>query len=142
MFADQGLLHGKAHETLRLRERLGMRVAILADVLVKHATPPPGTTLEAAGRDSWHRGLADGLILTGSETGAPTSVEAVNRMRAVLPPEAPIWVGSGATPETAKTLLEASDGLIVGSALRKEGRAGAGIDGARVSAFLGAVGRG
>ncbi len=141
MFTDQGLLHGRAHETLRLRASLGIRVAIFADVLVKHATPPQGTTLEAAGRDSWHRGLADGLILTGSETGAPTSVEAIKRLRGALPAEAPIWVGSGVTPETAKLLLASSDGLIVGSAFQKGGRAGAGVDRARVSAFLNALGR-
>ena len=69
MFTDQGLLTGEAYKTLRKREALGLPVLILADVMVKHATPPPGLTLESAARDCWFRGLADALIVTGSETG-------------------------------------------------------------------------
>ena len=111
MFTDQGLIQGEAHATLRKRRALGIRVAILADVMVKHATPPPGTTLETAARDCWHRGMADGLILTGSETGAPASLEEVRRVKGTLPEEARVWVGSGATPHTARVLLEEADGL-------------------------------
>jgi len=141
MFTDQGLLSGRAHETLRLRRTLGVRVAILADILVKHATPPPGVTLEAAGRDGWHRGLADGLILTGAETGAPTAVDDLVRLRAALPPEAPIWIGSGVTPTTAGTFLEMADGLIVGSALQDGGLAGGGICSERVRTLVESLGR-
>lgn len=142
MFTDQGLLHGSAHETLRLRGALAPQVAILADVLVKHATPPEGLTLEDAGKDSWHRGLADGLILTGKATGSPTPVHDLDRLRAALPPEARIWVGSGATPTTAPTLLAASDGLIVGSALQVGGRAGGGVEMARATAFMASLAQG
>src|SRR5690606_2253475 len=42
MLTDQGWITGRAHETLRLRARIAPTVAIAADVLVKHATPPPG----------------------------------------------------------------------------------------------------
>ncbi len=141
MYTDQGLLQGKAHETLRTRRALGADVAILADVLVKHATPPPGTELETAARDTWHRGLADGLILTGTETGAPVQVEALRRVRSAVPGEARIWVGSGATSENAAALLDASDGIIVGSTLQSGGRAGGGVDRGRVEAFMTALGR-
>src|SRR5687768_13732115 len=48
MATDQGLIPGRAHETLRLRSRLGADVAIFADVWVKHATPFPGSELEQA----------------------------------------------------------------------------------------------
>ena len=41
MWTDQGLIQGRAHETLRLRRTLAPGVAILADVLVKHSTLPP-----------------------------------------------------------------------------------------------------
>ena len=39
MATDQGLIEGNAHELLRYRRELGADVAILADVLVKHARP-------------------------------------------------------------------------------------------------------
>jgi membrane complex biogenesis BtpA family protein len=141
MFTDQGLLQGRAHETLRKRTALGVPIAILADVLVKHATPPPGTTLSGAARDSWHRGLADGLILTGAETGSPVPLDELRRVREALPEEAPVWVGSGATPDTAAVLLEEADGIIVGSALQIGGRAGGGVEASRVKAFMEALDR-
>lgn len=142
MFTDQGLIQGQAHLTLRKRTALGSPVAILADVLVKHAVPPPGSVLETAARDTWHRGLADGLILTGSETGARVDREEIRRVKEALPPEARVWVGSGATPETLRELLEQADGIIVGSALQNEGIAGGGIDPRRVTRFMAAASRG
>jgi len=36
---DQGVIDGKAHETMRLRDRLGADVAVLADHDVKHSAP-------------------------------------------------------------------------------------------------------
>jgi membrane complex biogenesis BtpA family protein len=71
MFTDQGLIHGQAGPTLRARARLAPDVAILADVMVKHAAPPPGLDLGRAARDAWDRGLADALVVS-SRTGSPT----------------------------------------------------------------------
>ena len=142
MFTDQGLLEGQAYRTLRKRTSLQSTVAILADVMVKHSTPPPGLTLESAARDVWSRGMADGVILTGAETGMPTEPEVIQRVREALSDEASIWVGSGASPETISGLLQRADGVIVGSALQVGGIAGAGIDPSRVSAFVRALERG
>jgi membrane complex biogenesis BtpA family protein len=139
MFTDQGLIQGRAQDTLRKRAALGVPLSILADVMVKHATPPPGLTLEEAASDAWHRGRADGLILTGTATGASVDAEELRRVRDGLPPEAPLWVGSGATPETAPGLLAVADGIIVGSALQAGGRAGGGVESARVEAFMAAI---
>jgi membrane complex biogenesis BtpA family protein len=139
MFTDQGLLEGKAHETLRGRETLGLPVAILADVFVKHATPPPNATLEEAARDAWHRGHADGLIVTGTGAGVAPGRGEVGRVKKVLPPQAPVWVGSGVTSENAPVLLEEADGMIVGSALQTGGFAGGGVEIGRVRAFMDAV---
>jgi hypothetical protein len=141
MFTDQGLLEGRAHETLRQRRALGVPVAILADVLVKHATPLPGATLEGTARDTWLRGLADGLVLTGSATGEPVALADLRRARKALPEEARLWVGSGATPTTAPRLLKEAHGIIVGSTLQAGGSAGGGVEAERVRAFMKALGR-
>lgn len=138
MFTDQGWIDGAAHETLRLRARLEARVAIFADVAVKHALPPPGSDIVAMARDVWHRGLADALIVTGVATGATTDARRlVDVARAV--PEAPVWIGSGVTAETAAALLELADGAIVGSALQQDGIAGRGVDPARAAALVAAA---
>lgn len=139
MFTDQGLLSGEAFNTLRKRDALGVSMPILADVLVKHATPPPGLTLESAARDCWFRGKADALVLTGSETGRGVDMESLRRVRETLPTAAKIWIGSGSTHENVSALLGAADGIIVGSALQKRGVAGGGMERDRVRAFMDAV---
>ncbi len=68
MFTDQGLIEGAAADTLRVRAALDTRVAIMADVHVKHASPPAGADIADAASDAWHRGLADALIVSGIGT--------------------------------------------------------------------------
>lgn len=139
MWADQGPLVGRAHETLRTRATLRLHCAVWADVHVKHATPPPGHRLEDAARDTWERGLADALVVSGMRTGEATEPERIAAVRRAVP-RAEVWVGSGATPESVGELLRVADGVIVGSFLERGGRAGAGVDAARVERFMEAVG--
>lgn len=138
MWTDQGTLEGKAAETLRLRSALGAPVAILADVLVKHATPPPGLTVPHAAADTWSRGLADALVVSGSGTGQATDLDRVHQAHEGAP-DAPVLVGSGVTPETVGAVLHVADGAIVGSSLAAGGRAGAGVDAGRVRALVDAA---
>lgn len=137
-WTDQGFLQGEAHRTVRRREELGHRCALLADVHVKHATPVPGESLEEAARDAWHRGQADGLVISGSGTGRATDPARVARVVEAVP-EAPVWVGSGASVETLEALWPVAAGFIVGSALQEEGRAGERVDPDRARAFMTAV---
>lgn len=123
MFTDQGWIEGRAADTLRLRQRLAPTVAILVDVMVKHASPPPGLTIEQAARDAAERGRADALIVSGAATGSPASLEDVRVVSAAVP-ELPILVGSGVSAETVVSTLERADGVIAGSALMKDGRPG------------------
>ena len=141
MFTDQGPLVGQSHVTLRKRAFLDPSLTILADVMVKHGTPPPGLTLTSASKDTWARGLADGLIVTGSETGYPVETNVLTELREALPDDAKIWVGSGADPESVSDLLSAADGIIVGSALQRGGIAGGGCDPDRIQTFVAAANR-
>lgn len=140
MWTDQGLLEGRAAETLRLRRSLGMSAAILADVHVKHATPPAGSELTKAAEDTWHRGLADALIVTGAGTGHPAATGDVKRVRGAVP-GAPVLIGSGVDSATIRASLEEADGVIVGSAVMNDGMAGAGVDPRRAVALVRAAGR-
>ncbi len=139
MLGDQGWLLGEAHETVRMRSNLSSQVAILADVLVKHATPPQGIDVGQAARDAWDRGLADGLIVSGLATGAMTDIARIQSVQEACP-EAPVWVGSGVAPENVTVTLQVANGAIVGTCLMKDG-AGSGVDPKRVKDFLSAAGR-
>jgi membrane complex biogenesis BtpA family protein len=140
MWTDQGLVQGSAHETLRLRATLDAPVAILADVHVKHATPPPGADIATSARDIWSRGLADGLVVSGRTTGRPADTADLEAVRAAVP-SAAVLVGSGLTGENAETLLTLAEGAIVGSSVMNEGRAGEGVDADRASALVDTVRR-
>ncbi|WP_114577371.1 BtpA/SgcQ family protein [Saliphagus sp. LR7] len=131
---DQGVLEGRAHETVRLRERVAPDVAILADVHVKHASPVGDRGIERAARETAERGLADGIVVSGPGTGEEAGVEDVERVADALSDlDAPLFVGSGVTPETVGEVLEAgADGAIVGSALERDGEAGNPVEESRV----------
>jgi uncharacterized protein len=136
MFTDQGLLEGRAHETLRARTLLAPDLLLFADVHVKHAVPPAGGSLETAARDAVERGLADGLIVSGSGTGQPTDPERIRRVREAAP-QVPVWVGSGVTVDSAAAWLgSVAEGAIVGTALHRDGIPGRGIDPERVRALV------
>ena len=138
MFTDQGPITGRAHETMRLRQALPGRPAVLADVFVKHATPPAGASLTDATRDLVERGHADGVIVSGSGTGTATDLDDLKTVRAAAP-TTPIWIGSGASAQTVAALAEFADGFIVGSALKVHGRVEAPVDPERVVALMAAV---
>jgi membrane complex biogenesis BtpA family protein len=138
LVADQGLLAGSAHETLRLRRQLGADVQIFADVWVKHAAPFPGVELEQAAEDTYRRGLADALIVSGSGTGKPVDPLRIDRVKQAVP-EAPVLIGSGVTAETVSELLAVADGAIVGSALQRDGQAGAEVDPERAARLVAAL---
>lgn len=138
LLTDQGWITGSAHETVRLRARLGSTAAIFADVFVKHAVPPPGIDIEDAARDTWERGHADALIVSGAATGAPTSAADVQRVKAAVP-DALVLIGSGLTAENAVTLLQSADGAIVGSSLKVDGRAESRVSLDRVQRLVAAV---
>lgn len=120
MLTDQGWIDGAAHETMRSRAQLDVNVAVFADVFVKHATPPQGLTIEDAARDTWERGQADALVVSGSGTGLPTSIADIRRVKDAVH-DAPVFIGSGLTHENAFPLLGVADGAIVGTALKGAG---------------------
>lgn len=132
--ADQGIIQGKAHETLRLRKQLGSQALIFADVGVKHSAPLVDRGLAAEAHELTERGKVDALIVSGAFTGAATSTDDLAAVKAVC--SLPVLVGSGSTPETLPGLYEHSDGLIVGSTFKYEGFVENDVEAARVQAFM------
>ncbi|MFP4100236.1 photosystem I biogenesis protein BtpA [Coleofasciculus sp.] len=141
MATDQGLIEGQAYELLRYRRELGSDVQILADVLVKHGRPLGSPNLTTAVQETIERGLADGVILSGWATGSPPSLEDLELASAAAN-GTPVFIGSGANWENIPTLMQAADGVIVSSSLKRRGRIEQPIDPIRVSQFVEAVRRG
>ncbi|TVQ10933.1 MAG: phosphorybosylanthranilate isomerase [Leptolyngbya sp. DLM2.Bin27] len=138
MATDQGLIEGCAHDLLRYRKELGSSVKILADVLVKHARPLGSPNLTTAVEETIHRGLADGIILSGWATGSPPSLEDLELAKAAAG-DHPVFIGSGADWENIGTLMKAADGVIVASSLKRQGNINLPIDPIRVGQFVEAM---
>ncbi|MBE9039460.1 BtpA/SgcQ family protein [Oscillatoriales cyanobacterium LEGE 11467] len=140
MVTDQGTIEGQAHQLLRYRRELGSDVKILADVLVKHASPLGSPNLTVAVRETLERGLADGVILSGPATGSPPSLEDL-KLATEAANGKPVFIGSGANWENIGTLIQAADGAIVSSSLKRRGDIEQPIDPIRVAQFVEAMRR-
>jgi len=118
---DQGIIEGRAAETLRARAALGASVAIWADVHVKHGQSLAHDTIADEAEDAVRRGLADAVIVSGQGTGEATSLDDL-RAVAALELGVPVYVGSGVTAGTVESLLDVADGVIVGTAIKVDGK--------------------
>ncbi|NRB09421.1 MAG: BtpA/SgcQ family protein [Richelia sp.] len=135
MATDQGLIEGEAHQLLRYRRELGSDVKIMADVLVKHARPLGAINLTNAVQDTIERGLADAVILSGWATGSPPTQEDLE-LASSAAKGTPVFIGSGASWENIAKLMQAADGVIVSSSLKRHGRRELPIDPNRVHQFI------
>lgn len=136
--ADQGLVQSDAYATLRDRRLLAADVKIFADVQGKHAAPLAPVELEQEARDLVHRGLADGLVVSGKATGEATPMADVKRVRSAAP-GVPLLVGSGVTADSVAELLAVADAVIVGTSVKRDGDVRNPVDPARVRRLVAAA---
>lgn len=138
--ADEGLMpEAEAGRLLRYRRQIGAdAVRIIADVKKKHSSHAitADVSLAEAARTTEFFG-ADGIVITGAATRKPTSPDDLATVRAEV--HAPIFVGSGVTPENLPQLWPHADVLIVGSYFKQDGLWSNPIDPARVKKLMDAV---
>jgi membrane complex biogenesis BtpA family protein len=139
MYTDQGPIVGRADQVIRRRESLCPEVEIWADVMVKHATPPPGLDAGQAAEDTVVRGLADAVIVSGTGTGAEPDVSRADLVRSAVPNGTRVVIGSGADIENLPRLLDVADTIIVGSSIKIDGVATGSVDPVRAAAFVNAA---
>lgn len=135
---DQGLIEGRADETIRLRAQIAPECALLADLRVKHARPLVERPLEEEVADLLERGLADVLLVTGARTGSAPDEQELDRARSAAR-GTPVWIASGVDAENGSRLRRLAGGFIVGSALKRDGRATEPIDPTRARAVMAAL---
>jgi len=135
---DQGIIEGRAHEVARYRELIGGRMAIFADVHVKHGRTLHSGDVAQAAHDTFHRGGADALIVTGAASGAPPDSAELLAVKRVLP-DAPLIAGSGLSPYNAPDIFAHARAAIVGTWCKHDGEITAPVDQARVEKLVAAV---
>ena len=137
-WTDQGLIQGSAYDSLQYRNQLGSKVQIMADVMVKHATPAGKRTLLDAANDTVHRGLADAIIVTGEATGSCVDWSEVEALKAQLP-KVPIWIGSGINRENITQAEQLADAVIIGTYFHRNSQISLPLDLKRVRDLVGSL---
>ncbi|GIK18313.1 MAG: BtpA family membrane complex biogenesis protein [Leptolyngbya sp. PLA2] len=120
--ADEGLLpDAAAGPLLRYRRSIGAEaIAIMCDVKKKHASH--AITADVSLAEACHAAEffgADGLVVTGRFTGEAVAPDDLAEARGAT--RLPVWVGSGATPESLAALYQHADAVIVGSWIKQAG---------------------
>lgn len=131
---DQGIVQGEAMETMRAVRDVAPGLRVVADVDVKHGSSLSRRGIEEEARDAVERGLASALIVTGAATGSPVDVEDLRAVSGAVPGTS-VLAGSGVTVDSLARVLAASDGIIVGSHVMRDGKAGGAVDAERASAL-------
>ena len=137
--ANEGFVEGASAKALRYRSYIrGDDIKIFADVHGKHGSHAivADRSLADQTRDNVFFD-ADVLIATGSRTGDPTNLDELTGRKETT--DLPGIIGSGLTPENAKTLLRYCDGAIVGSSLKEDGCWWNPVEQARVERLMEAV---
>lgn len=120
--ADEGLMsEADAGPLLRYRRMIGAEhVAVISDIKKKHSSHAitSDVSLAEMAKAAAFAG-ADGLVVTGTATGQPTSPADVEAVAEAV--DEPVFVGSGVTPEQIPALAKHADALIVGSYIKKDG---------------------
>ena len=137
MYTDQGPIVGEAARVARFRAATCPDVAVMADVFVKHATPPAGLSLVDATHDLVERAGADAVIVSGAGTGLATAIDDVATVKDES--HLPVYIGSGIDAGNVAAMLEVADGAIVRSSIKVGGVATAPVDAAAASAFIAAA---
>ncbi|HEY5300631.1 MAG TPA: BtpA/SgcQ family protein [Acetobacteraceae bacterium] len=139
--ANEGFIEGAAAEATRYRTWLhAQSMRIFADVHVKHGAHAitADRSLGELARDVEFFD-ADVAIVTGQRTGDSASMD---ELRAIAAGTAlPVLVGSGVTPANVGDILAVADGVIVASALKRDGVWWNPVDPERLAVFAQAVAR-
>ncbi|HDS09517.1 MAG TPA: BtpA/SgcQ family protein [Firmicutes bacterium] len=120
VLTDQGIIEGQAAELIRYRNQLNPNIAVFADVSVKHSYPLSGKKIELFQeiKEAFYRGKADGIIISGKETGSGPDLKELRKVRENLK-EIPLLVGSGTNLKNAVEYKKYFDGFIIGTAIKK-----------------------
>ncbi len=135
--ADEGLMgEADAGPLLRYRRMIGAEhVAVIADIKKKHSSHAitSDVSLAEMAKAAAFAG-AEGVVVTGTATGEPTSPADVEAVAEAI--DEPIFVGSGVTPEQIPALAKHADALIVGSYIKKDGNWANEPDAARIQLLV------
>ncbi|HEX8154226.1 MAG TPA: BtpA/SgcQ family protein [Thermoanaerobaculia bacterium] len=138
--ADEGIIESSAGDLLRYRRAIGADdVLVFADIKKKHsahAITADVDIVETAKAAEFF--TVDGVIVSGTATGAPCDADEVEAVSATV--SVPTLIGSGITPENIAR-YRGADAFIVGSSVKTSGVWSGALDAERTRAVVEALAR-
>ncbi|XP_041793753.1 uncharacterized protein F13E9.13, mitochondrial [Chelmon rostratus] len=134
--ADEGLLNACAGDLLRYRKLIGAEhVQIFTDIKKKHSSHAltSDVSIEETARAAEFF-LSDGLIITGTATGAQADPRELREVSQSV--RIPVLIGSGVTYDNIERYVDAN-GMIIGSHFKEGGHWANAVDPERVKRFMG-----
>jgi len=134
--SDMGLWEGRAAEALRYRKRL-LRddLFLLYNVSAEFASPLDQRPLPERAKSAVFSSLADAVLVSGPMTGEGVALEHLRAVKEALP-HVPVLANTGVRHETVAEILEVADGVIVGTALKRDGITWNEVDPERARNFM------
>jgi uncharacterized protein len=137
VISAQGIVQPCSAQITRYRRQLGAAsVELWADIQTKYTQNVIPQGIVQSALDAQAAGAAV-LIVTGSATGQATPLDVVREVRQKA--TIPVVVGSGTTAANVQQVLQVADGAIVGSALKRDGRATNPVSAEQTRAFMQAL---
>ncbi len=134
--SPEGVMTPRARELEELRSLLPRRVAVLADVDVKHSYPlASGYDPAVSLAECVERGLPDAVVVTGPRTGEAPEPGYVAALAAARR-STPLLVGSGVGPHNVRLYWRLADGFIVATSLKRGGVTAGRYDVEKVRRFV------
>ncbi|MEM1166602.1 MAG: BtpA/SgcQ family protein [Planctomycetota bacterium] len=140
--ADEGMFtKADAGPLLRYRRQIGADdISVIVDIKKKHSSHALTSDVNIAetARGAEFNG-ADAVIVTGTSTGRPVSIQDIREVQTAT--TLPVCIGSGTTPENIREMFQFADAAIVGSWYKGEGTWSADPDPERVKQLVHAADR-
>ena len=119
--SETGIIQPSSSYLIRKRAEIcADNVAIFADIHGKNTVPLWKRSIVESALDAENRAKADAIIITGKGTGKPVNSDELSELRKLV--NIPVLIGSGVTAKSISSLLKLSDGVIVGSYFKVDGK--------------------
>jgi len=134
--SDFGLWNTNCGELARHRQRIGAKdVRMIFNIVPEAAAYLGNRSIEDIARSTEFNCQPDVICVSGLIAGANTDTQILSRAKSVLK-HTPLFCNTGVRPENVVEQLEASDGAVVGTTFKVDGKFENTVDEARVAAFM------
>lgn len=136
--SDMGLWAPEGGAAVKLRSQLRGDHLLFFNVNAEFASLIGDRSVASRAQSAVFAGLADGVCVSGPMTGQPVAVSDLADVKRVLP-DVPVIANTGVRVENVARVLEAADGAIVGTSLKRDGNTWNAVDPERVQRFMDTV---